>query len=72
MYFEKAGIENTDVTLKTAFNHAANKGIKDIVVASTTGYTAERILQIPGREAFNIVVVTQHWFQGRRCPEFSS
>jgi len=60
MYFEKAGIENTDVTLKTAFNHAANKGIKDIVVASTTGYTAERILQIPGREAFNIVVVTHN------------
>lgn len=60
MYFEKAGIENTDVTLKVAFNHAANKGIKDIIVASTTGFTARKILQIPGREAFNIVVVTHN------------
>ena len=60
MYFEKAGIDNTDVTLKVAFNHAASKGIRDIIVASTTGYTAEKILQIPGREAFNIVVVTHN------------
>jgi len=60
MYFEKTGIENTDVTLKVAFNHAASKGVKDIIVASTTGYTADKILQIPGREAFNIVVVTHN------------
>jgi len=60
MYFEKAGIENTDITLKIAFNHAASKGIRDIIIASTTGYTAEKILQIPGREAFNIVVVTHN------------
>jgi hypothetical protein len=60
MYFEKAGIDNTDVTLKVAFNHAASRGIRDIVVASTTGFTAEKILQIPGREAFNIVVVTHN------------
>jgi len=60
MYFEKAGIENTDVTLKVAFNHAASKGVRDIVVASTTGYTAEKVLHIPGREAFNVVVVTHN------------
>jgi uncharacterized protein len=60
MYFEKVGIENTDVTLKVAFNHAASRGIKDIIVASTTGYTADKILQVPGREAFNIVVVTHN------------
>lgn len=60
MYFEKAGIENTDVTLKVAFNHAAAKGIKDVIVASTTGYTAEKILEIPAREAFRIVVVTHN------------
>lgn len=60
MYFEKPGIENTDITLKVAFNHAAHKGIKDIIIASTTGYSAEKILQIPGREAFNIVVVTHN------------
>jgi len=60
MYFDKAGIDNTDITLKVAFNHAASKGIRDIIVASTTGYTAEKILQIPGREAFNVVVVTHN------------
>lgn len=60
MYFEKAGIENTDITLKIAFNHAASKGIRNIVVASTVGFTAEKVLQIPGREAFNIVVVTHN------------
>jgi hypothetical protein len=60
MYFEKAGIENTDITLKVAFNHAASKGVRNIVLASTGGFTAEKVLHIPGREAFNIVVVTHN------------
>lgn len=60
MYFEKAGIDNTDMTIKIALNYAAMNGIKDIVVASTTGYTAEKIMEVPGREAFNVVVVTHN------------
>lgn len=60
MYFDKAGMENTDITIKIALNYAAMHGIKDIVVASTTGFTAEKIMETPGREAFNVVVVTHN------------
>ena len=60
MYFDKAGIENTDLTIKIAMNYAAMHGIKDLVVASTTGFTADKIAQTPGREAFNLVVVTHN------------
>jgi len=60
VYFDRSGIENTDVTIRLALNYAADHGIKDIVVASTTGYTAEKIVKAPGREALNTVIVTHN------------
>lgn len=58
-YFEKPGKENTETVLKLVKRYAETKGIKDIVVASTTGETgvkASRILR-----GFNVVVVTHHF-----------
>jgi hypothetical protein len=42
LYFEKPGKANTDVTLSVARQRAEALGLKQIVVASTHGYTAKR------------------------------
>lgn len=46
IYFNKTGKENTEETLKLAKRVADQKGIKNIVLASTTGYTAEKAIEI--------------------------
>ncbi len=58
VYFEKAGSQNTEDTLKLVKEYAESAGIRDIVVASTkgeTGVAASRLLK-----GYNIVVVTHH------------
>ena len=42
LYFEKTGKTNTDATLNIARARAEQLGIRQIVVASTHGYTAKR------------------------------
>jgi hypothetical protein len=56
----KAGKENTAKTLEIAFEYAERNGIRDIVVASTWGDTAEKILEKYDGNKFNIVVVTHN------------
>jgi len=46
LYFEKPGKINTDATLNIARQRAEQLGIKQIVVASTHGYTAKRAHEI--------------------------
>lgn len=46
VYFNKTGKENTEETLKLAKKVAGEEGIDDIVLASTTGYTAEKAIEI--------------------------
>jgi uncharacterized protein len=71
MNYERPGIEHTESTLKKAFSYALDAGIGHIVVASTTGYTAEKLLAMPGREAFEIVVVTHNQgFDGQGGRQF--
>jgi len=55
-YFEKPGSENTDATLQIAKNYAEKEGIKRIVVASTTGYTAQKAAEV--FQGYSLVVVT--------------
>lgn len=55
MYFEKKGLENTATTIELALNTAKEKGIKNIVVATSKGDTAKLLKNVDG---FNIVVVT--------------
>jgi hypothetical protein len=45
-YFEKVGPQNTDKALEIAKKFADKLGVKDIVVASTTGFVAEKAAQI--------------------------
>jgi len=59
MYFEKPGKENTETVLKLVKKYAETKGIKDIVVASTTGETGVKASKI--LKGFNVVVVTHHF-----------
>jgi len=45
-YFEKPGRENVDETLKLARERALELGIKNVVVASTRGFTAEKAFEV--------------------------
>lgn len=55
-YWPQAGRENTQATCELALARAGELGIKDIVVASTTGYTARFLVN----KVDNLVVVTHH------------
>lgn len=54
MYFETSGKENTAEVINEALNAAEKKGIKYIVVASNSGYTADFLKGC----GLNVVVVT--------------
>ena len=56
VYFEKPGIENTETVLKLVKERAAQLGIKTVVLASTTGYTAVKAVEI--LKGFKIIAVT--------------
>lgn len=54
-YFEKRGKKNTEETLRFAKERADELGIKDIVLASYTGYTALQALKI--FKGYNLIIV---------------
>jgi len=56
VYFEKPGKENTDETLRLAKARADSLGIRSIVVASSTGWTASKAADV--FRGYNLVVVT--------------
>lgn len=58
LYFEKAGKANTDATLQIARERAEALGIRQIVVASSHGYTARRAQAIFEGLDVRIVAVT--------------
>jgi uncharacterized protein len=58
MYFEKPGKENTEQTLKIAADRAKQLGIKEVVVASTSGQTAYKAIEV--FQGFKLTVVTYH------------
>ncbi len=55
-YFEKPGDANTDKTLELAKARAKELGIKTIVVATTTGNTAVKTVNV--FEGYKVVAVT--------------
>lgn len=57
MYFDKPGKENTAQTVELALQAAKEKGIRTIVVASGSGYTA-RYLEDAAKSGLEVVVVT--------------
>ncbi len=58
MYFEKPGKDNTQQTLKVAAERGRELGIDEMVLATTSGATAYRALEICG--GFKITAVTYH------------
>jgi len=65
VYFENPGSENTEEVLRIAKQRVDELGIKTIVVASTSGGTAVRVMEtFPG---FKVIVVTH--VTGMREPD---
>ncbi len=62
MYFEKGGPHNTEKALEIAKKYADQFDIKDIVMASTTGTTAEKSLQFFNPNECNLVVITHSYY----------
>lgn len=61
-YFEKGGPHNTDKALEVAKKYADKFDIQDIVIASTTGTTAEKAIKIFNTEESNIMIVTHSYY----------
>ncbi|MBU1261438.1 hypothetical protein KKH65_04035 [bacterium] len=60
MYFERSGEENTEATLKIAKEAAIAKGIKHIIVATTTGKTGLIAAEMLKGSGINLIVVTHN------------
>ncbi|MBF0101875.1 MAG: hypothetical protein HQK77_13305 [Desulfobacterales bacterium] len=58
MYFNSAGQTNTDQTIQIAYERAKELGLSEVVVASSTGKTAYKVLET--FKNFKIIVVTYH------------
>jgi hypothetical protein len=61
-YFEKGGPQNTDKALEIAKKYADQFRIKDIVIASTTGTTAQKAAEILDTKDYNIMIVTHAYY----------
>ena len=57
-YFERAGVENTRATLELAVEHAKKNGIDRIVIASTSGMTAQMMANDVEHDGISIIIVT--------------
>ncbi len=60
-YFETPSLENTEETLRLAAERAKARGIKKIVLASTTGETARLALERLGKTGIKLVVVPHQY-----------
>ncbi len=58
MYFDEPGRTNTDQTLELAYSRGKDLGLNEVVVATTTGKTAYRALEIFSN--FKITAVSYH------------
>jgi hypothetical protein len=61
-YFEKPGPQNLEKALQIAKKYADQLNIKDIVMASTTGTTAEKATEIFDSSKYNLMVVTHAYY----------
>lgn len=69
MYFENAGMENTEECIELALKRAGNLNIKYVVVASTTGHTIGKVVE--RKPSLNVVCVTHSFgFRKDKADEF--
>ncbi len=61
-YFERGGPQNTEKALQIAKKYADQFNVKKIVIASTTGTTASKSLEIFNPKKYNIVVITHSYY----------
>jgi hypothetical protein len=61
-YFERGGPHNTDKTLEIAKKYADQFGVKDIILASTTGTVAEKAAEIFNPNEYNVVIITHSFY----------
>ena len=64
LYFEKGGPQNTQKALEIAKRYADQFGIKEIVIASTTGMTAQKAKEIFDLDKFKLIIVTHSYYFG--------
>jgi len=60
VYFDKAGLANTDECVAAAVARAQELGLRYLVVASTSGDTAEKLQAAVGERDMKVVCVTYH------------
>lgn len=65
VYFDKLGRDNTDEVLRIARQRAEELGIKTVLVASTTGNTAAKAMDV--LQGLRVIAVTH--FAGYRGPD---
>ncbi|MEJ2294403.1 MAG: hypothetical protein P8Y23_06490 [Candidatus Lokiarchaeota archaeon] len=63
-YFKEGGPENTDSALKVAKKYATEFSVNDIIIASTTGMTAQKAINYFSPADFNIIIMTQSYYFG--------
>jgi len=68
-YFEKPGSPNTDKALQIAKKYADQFGIKDIVMASTSGMVAEKASELFNPSEYNLVVITHSYHFTSKTPQ---
>jgi len=56
IYFKETGPQNTNILLKSVKKYVEKEGIKDIVIASTTGETGVKASKI--FKGYNLIIVT--------------
>ncbi|HIP17293.1 MAG TPA: hypothetical protein EYG76_03195 [Methanothermococcus okinawensis] len=64
VYFERAGVQNTEETLKLSVERAQELNIRDIVVASSYGDTAKKLLELIQEKNLNLNVIVVSYHQG--------
>ncbi len=60
VYFEKAGSQNTDDTIRLALARAKELGIKYVIVASSSGATGLKTAEAFGGTDARVIVVSHH------------
>jgi uncharacterized protein len=69
-YFDKAGNQNTEATLRAARQRADELGIQTVVVASSSGNTGVKAMEV--FKGFNVIVVSHvTGFRGVNTQEFT-
>lgn len=66
-YFEEPGKQNTEETLRLAVEAARREGLRTIVVASTTGFTAVKAAEMVQDDDIRLVVIPHQYGFAAEC-----